>query len=1041
MKRKPHDPRRCCDQPHKVLQRTLNRVKEMAFYNAIDLDNWKFKQARLTAPHTYEWLDKKWRTIRLGDDWGGRDVTGFFQREVVVPADLAGQDVMLDIFLDGGEAQLTVNGHPWQGLDWNRSLVPLKVPARKGDRFKLEIEAFVINYPYDGWRNDERDQHIFKRARLVCRDKELEEFYRDAQLAMDVYINYWETDANIELERLILTSLQIACKGIDLYEPDRLVLRKQVKVARRLLRQLLYDNPAFRHDGRVSLCANSHLDIIYLWPIKETFRKNCRTATNMLSLMREFPDYKFTQSQPFMYEALQEMYPAVHEEIKKMVKAGRWEVIGGMYVEPDGNLPGAESFVRQILFGKRFFRKEFGVDTLTCWMPDVFGAIYTLPQILKKAGLKYFTTIKLNTWNDTNEFPYSTFWWQGLDGSRVLTHFPPTHFGELYEPKILRRHWQDFLQKEELHESLMLYGWADGGGGPTREMVAASLRTASFPGLPSTKIEFAEDYLNRIAKKADALPVWDSELYLEAHRGTLTTRGDLKKRNRQAEILYRDAEILSSTAYALGAPSARDEINTGWKKVLLNQFHDTLPGTHVKECGPDIDQDYRDIFAIGEKVRQAAIGHITQSIDADGGLCLFNTLSWKRDDLVTLAGPRSVGSVCSADSQHWPVQHYDNQLWFFAKDLPPLGWTTVALEPGRADGTPTAEFKGHRLETPFYTIQFTGDGCLKSIHDKLHNREVLAAGKGNEFQVFEDNPGRQFSGWDILETFENRRWDAQQSAPWKLIANGPVLAVLRAEWTVLNSHIRQDLIVYHDLGRIDFKTTANWQDSERLLKVAFPLAVHTRQAAYDLPFGHMERPTHRNTSWEQAQFEVCGHKWADLSEGDYGVALLNDCKYGYDARENRLRLSLLRSPVRPHPTSDLGRHEFTYSLLPHGGGWRQAHVDRRAYEFNIPVLTAALPAKPTRRTVSATYSLLATDSNSVIVEAIKQAEDTGDLVIRAFDSLGCRGEVSFAVTPALKRVKQSNLIEEEEQAVVRSAAHAFTDVIQPYEIKTYKIRV
>ena len=394
---------------------------------------------------------------------------------------------------------------------------------------------------------------------------------------------------------------------------------------------------------------------------------------------------------------------------------------------------------------------------------------------------------------------------------------------------------------------------------------------------------------------------------------------------------------------------------------------------------------------------------------------------------------------CSTNSHCFVRVHIFT--WFFAENLPPLGWTTVQLIPGKTGGAATATFKGNLLETPFYTIRLTSTGCLQSIYDKHNHREVLAAGNGNEFQVFEDNPGRQFSGWDILETFENRRWNATQSAPWKLIENGPVFAVLRAEWTVLNSQIRQDLIVYHDLGRIDFKTRANWQDSERLLKVAFPLAVRARQAVYDLPFGHLDRPTHRNTSWEQAQFEVCGHKWADLSEGDYGVALMNDCKYGYDARENRLRLSLLRSPVRPHPTSDIGQHEFTYSLLPHAGGWRDAHVDRRAYEFNIPVLTAALPATRQRRSVRATYSLLATNSNSVIIEAIKQAEDTGDLVIRAFDSLGCRGEVRFALTPKLKRVQQSNLIEEDEQPVVRSADHEFVDTINPYEIKTYKVRL
>ncbi len=686
-KRKPKDSERSADLPHDWIARHLARVEDFILYDLIELTSWQYQRARLTGPGKYECLDPDWRTIEVGDQWGGPDITAFFRKKVHIPASHVGSDIALDISLDGGEAQLSIDGLPWQGLDWHRSLVPLGEFAEAGRVIELGIEAFVINYPYDERRHDQRDLHRVARARLVKRDRDLETFLSDAQFVLDAYLSYWRTDDNPEIESFLLHHLEEACRAIGPQINTQEEAREAAARARGILQDNVFNSTTYRHEGTINICAHSHLDIVYLWPIKETFRKNCRTITNMLSLMREFPEYRFSYSQPYLYEKLKEMYPSVYEEVKERIREGRWEVIGAMYVEPDGNLLGPESLVRQILFGKRFIREEFGIEAETCWLPDVFGVMYTLPQVLRKSGVKYFSTAKLNIWNDTNEFPYDSFRWRGPDGSEVLTHFPPTHFAQSFEVDNLRRHWHDFREKNSAGENLFIYGWGDGGGGPTREMVAASHRAQDFPGLPKSQFEFAESFFHRLEKKTEELPVWDDELYLEAHRGTYTTKGDLKRLNRKAELLYRDAEILSSLATVYGGPRVQERLNEGWKLLLVNQFHDTLPGTHRPEGVVDVKRDYKHAFSIGSEVRDQATKFLVQRLDPkaakENDLMVFNTLSWERDTLVETPLHEASGSVRIAGGARQLVQHYAGRTWFRAPALPPSVGPSQPLTNGR----------------------------------------------------------------------------------------------------------------------------------------------------------------------------------------------------------------------------------------------------------------------------------------------------------------------------------------------------------------------
>ncbi len=1057
-KRKPKDPERSPDLPHNWIERHIQRLEAFVYYEPIDITPWKIRQAVYHGPENYEYIDENWREITLGEFWGGPNITAFFNTSLTIPNSHAGQDTVLDLFLDGGEAQISINGRPWQGLDWNRSIVPLKELAVGGATLELDIEAFIINYPYDDRRNDERESHCFERARLLKRDVEIEAFVHDARFVLDTYLSYWKSDQDFEVEEFLLHHLESACRAIGPRIESREEARRAAAEARSILQEKVFSSGAYQKAGRVNICAHSHLDIVYLWPIRETFRKNCRTVTNMLSLMREYPEYRFSYSQPYLYEKLKELYPQVFEEVKQRVQEGRWEVIGAMYVEPDGNLLGTESLIRQILFGKRFLKEEMGVDTATCWLPDVFGVMYSLPQILKKSGVKYFSTVKLNIWNDTNDFPHDSFRWRGPDGSEVIAHFPPTHFGQKYDPDTLRRHWNDFAEKNTVGENLYVYGYADGGGGPTREMVEASLRTKQFPGLPDGKIEFVEEFFQRLQGQSDQLAVWDDELYLEAHRGTYTTKGDLKRLNRKAEIFYRDIEVISSIAWVYGGPRIQERLNAGWKLILLNQFHDTLPGTHSPEGVPDIKRDYDSIFEIGEKIKAELIDYVSGSIErvssqqaaADDGTAarqwlLFNTLSWERADVVALplepGTEGSSGTISFSDGTELPYQQYNGRLWCGADRVPSLGWETARVSKVKAgDSEKTAGVNGNRIETPFYSIELNEEGALSRLYDKYHHHEVLA-GPGNQFQVYEDDPGYKFSSWDLAYHFEEYCYPVTQQEQWHCVSNGPVCAVFSASWKVLDSVIEQEMWLYARSHRIDFKTKVWWNNKRKLLKVAFPLEIRSRRATYDLPFATIERPTHRNTSWDQAKFEVSGHKWADLSEGDYGVALLNDCKYGYDVRDNLMRLSLLRSPVRPDSQSDQGFHQFTYALLPHSGAWIEGAVSRHAYELNMPVVATAIGNKKrsTGECMPARGSLAVVDSPHIIVEAVKQAETGDELILRSFDNHATHSTVQFEFDKELCSASETDLLEENPTGCELEHPRRLNTSYRPYEIKTHRL--
>lgn len=1038
------DPDRAAFSDADIVENKIRSLRESMYRDRIVIDDWDFQEVYYHGPGEYEPIQSTRKRIKIGEDWGGENVTAFFKKTIRVPKIHHGRPLFLDIRV-GGEALLTVNGSPLQGLDYYRSLVYLTEKAQAGTSYHCEIEAFVRSQPFEKWFKDTGNIRHFEKAFLLVIDREIEDFYYDVATAFLACKSFSD---DTEIYDFLFEEIDHALRLIDFYEEDFERYKSQIRAAKVYLQEKIYKSDRFKKGGQISLVGQSHLDIVFMWPYIETIRKNIRTTSSVLNLMREFPELLFSQSQQKLYEDLKQYAPELFDQVKKRQQEGRWECVGGMYIEPDCNLISGESFVRQILYGKRYFRKEFGVDAKTCWLPDVFGMSWSIPQILLKAGMKYVSSIKLTSWNDYNDFPFHTFWWQGVDGSRVLTHFPNTHFNRYLEPKVVKRHWKNYLQKQECGDSLMMYGMADGGSGPTREMINYARRLRSFPGLPTCKIDKIDSYFERISNKVKNLPVWNDELYLEGHRGTYTSAALLKKLNRRCECLYREAEIFSSFASLMGLPYPQQELERGWKKILLHQFHDTLPGSHPKPAFEWAVKDLEEAVEIGTKVRTVALNYLCSRIKVPGRtLVVFNSLPWRRTDVVRMTIDNWEDATVLRDGTGNEVPYQvlkendaRREIAFIAHDVPSIGYKCFYFAPGEPAATASSlEVSNNRLENQFFLIELDRAGNISKLLDKRVNRDVLAPSQaGNVFQLFEDKPG-QYSAWDIIPNYKDKGWKIDQLENLAIEKSGPVMISIRRAYSFMSSQINQEIILYSDLARIDFDTYVNWQETEKLLKVSFPVDILSKTATYELPFANISRPTHTSTTWDEAKFEVCGHKWADLSEGDYGVSILNDCKYGHDIRDNVMRLTLLKAPVYPNPVGDKGEHTFTYSLYPHLDSWREAETLLRAYEVNAPLVPVATGPNE-HGILPPSASFVELDRAGVFIEAIKKAEDSEALVFRLVEQYQSRGPVHCRFMHEIGSISECNLLEEALETTEGVAGkRGFSVYLKPFEIKSLLI--
>ncbi len=842
----------------------------------------------------------------------------------------------------------------------------------------------------------------------------------------------------------------------------------------------------------IRIVGNSHIDMAWLWPWTETVEVVRNTFQSVLDLMREYPDFKFTMSSARTYEWMQEKYPDLFAQIQQRVKEGRWEVIGGMWVEPDLNMPDGESLVRQILMGKRYFQKNFGVDVKIGWNPDSFGYNWQLPQIYKKSGMDYFVTQKLLWAHEFTTFPYKLFWWQSPDGSRLLTYFPHDYAGGIDAEPLGKdvSIWMPSIYGPKLTdnpEMMHLYGVGDHGGGPTRVMLdhADQLRApdAVFPKL---EFSFARDFFVDMEKKMPTMqvPTWDGELYFQYHRGVFTTQAETKRRIRQAEENVLNAEKFASLASLYGRPYPQDAMELTWKNLLFDHFHDIMPGSGIAVNYLDAKRNLEDVDRAAELVTQGALKEIAAHVKTTGSIgdvpiIVFNPLSWARFGEVVeveaqLPSPteqievRAPGGSAVATQLLSMDKETHRARFLMQADVPSLGYRVFfahAAPPrtaSAADATPKTEAaptgsmkRPYRLKASADTLENAAvrvkidpqTGCMTSLFDKISGVEALAPAEtdtggpkdhicGNLLQTFVDKPKR-WDAWNIDADFEDKHWDLDKADEVKLIESGPLRAVIRVKNHFQNSTFVRDIILYAGAQRVDVKMHADWHEKHILLKVAFLVSVHSDKATFEIPFGSVERPTTRNTPAEKAQFEVPAQRWADISDGTHGFSLLNDCKYGYDAKGNVLRLSLLRSPEWPDPHADEGHHEFTYSLYPHRGTWRDGFTIREGYELNYTLIP--MPTEKHSGAMGTVFSLVQTDPN-IIVTAFKKAEDEDALIVRFYEWAGKNSDVKLALHADVSEASETDLMERTISGL--TVQHNVVTVhTKPYEIKTVKLRL
>lgn len=854
----------------------------------------------------------------------------------------------------------------------------------------------------------------------------------------------------------LLYALDAAFKILETREPFGEAFYASVEPAHAVLREGIAQAGA-PLDVMVSATGHAHIDVAWLWTLGQTRQKAGRTFHTVQRLMDEFPEYHFTQSQPQLYDYVRRDYPELFEAIKRRVAEGRWELIGGMWVEADCNLSGAESLARQFLLGRSFFAEHFGsdVETPVLWLPDVFGYAWALPQLIKQAGLEYFFTIKIG-WNQYNRLPYDSFWWQGIDGTRVLTHFSTTPEGNgststynaMATPEQLLGTWTNFCQKdlsrgENTPPLLMAYGFGDGGGGPTREMLENIREMGNFPALPRIQQQSVGNFFRELESTfGAALPTWNAELYFELHRGTYTTQGRNKRANRCSEFLLHDAEYLAAQAAFIDQDYRypHETFRQAWELVCLNQFHDIIPGSSINQVYEESQQQYALIAQLAHEACTTALECIARR--CGGRVLVVNPTSFKRADLAFWPEQLPAGYSVINASTHEPVctQGAEHGTWLALESQEPFSATSLQVVPGEVPGlvselivSPTV------LENSMIRVEFNQDGDITRIFDKRVQREVLAPNSlANQFQAFEDRP-KYWDAWDLDIFYDDKMWTAEPASSVRVLERGPLRATLEIERRILHSRYTQRISLAYNSPLLDIETSIDWRERHILLKVAFPVDILSPTATYEIQWGNVQRPTHRNTSWDWARFETCAQKWVDLSEGDYGVSVLNNGKYGHDIRDNVIRVSLLRSPTSPDPLADQGPHTFTYSLLPHTGIWDERTISA-AYALNDPLIvhTTTSLDEMQKSAGERLGSLVAFEQPNIIIETIKQAEDGQGLIVRFYESQRRRGPVTLTASFPLQTVWHTNLLEQNQRELAAESWRV-TLSVHPYEIVTLRL--
>ncbi len=1014
--------------------RRKDEIKDYILSNVTPIEGITYRET--TAYETYEeaMAAKDYRPIGIGELWGGA-TNGWFRLGFRIPAEWKGRNVV-GLFNFGGEACAYLNGKPYHGLARFHQEIPLATKAGGGERFEMVADV-VSGAPWDPKAMNPQvtnRKSEFSRAHIATKNPEVEEYWYNLEV-LHLIANELPQDSP-RREKIIYT-LNKSVDAFDYTHTDDESLRASALRANAIVKPLL-ECPAEPSAMELAVVGHSHIDAAWQWPFRETKRKCARTFSTQLAIMEHYPEFIYSQGQALLYSFVKENYPSLYSQIKKRVKEGRWDVTGSMWVEADCNLCSGESLVRQILVGKSFYRDEFGVETDVLWLPDVFGYSAALPQILKRARVNYFFTNKIH-WSDINKPPYGTFWWKGIDGSRVLAHFPPSSsYNGFPNPEWFRKYVNNWPDKDRANEILFTYGWGDGGGGPEARHLEYLRREYNIEGLPRLKQKKVSEFFHGIDNGTD-YHEWVGELYLEYHRGTYTSQAKNKRLNRRSEFLMRDAELLSTIAAPMGLPYPREELLAQWRQVLANQFHDIIPGTSIRQVYEETYESYDGVLAAGEKAVADATDSLAARIDTTGkgnAIIVLNTLPWERRDVVTLRAPSREGcAVTDAFGEQVTVQVSAGELRFTAS-VPSMGYAVYRMVEKPSKAVSALKVSKSRLENRFFRIDLDSKGLIESILHKETGREVLPMGaRANVFEFYEDKP-LNWPAWDIDFFHEDKVEEITELKSISVQEQGPVLGAVEIEREFSKSRLRQRIVIYSDIPRIDFETWVDWHEKEKLLKVAFPVDVNSPTARYEIQFGNVERPTHRNTSWDFAKFEVCAHKWVDLSEADFGVSLMNDCKYGHSVKGSVMRLTLLKSAKKPDPEADMGEHIFTYSLMPHAGSYVDARTVRRAYELNVPLRTVFPMSHkgklPNRK------SFISVDAENVVLETVKKAEREEATILRFYECHNKRSHVIVSIDLPFRKVYECDLMEDN-TGEVASHDGGFSFEIKPFEIRTFKL--
>lgn len=1016
-----------------------NELKELAFVKKEPVKGVVYKKGLYFYPYEADQSAEPWEEFDSKTmHWYGPDEHYWFRAEYTVPKSMDGKTLYLKVatqvdhwdYAKNPQFLLFVNGQMTQGMDLNHQTVMLERCAKEGETYTIDLQG------YTGVMFAE----LTFTMETVEVDETINEIYYDIVVPLQGFSRMQEDD---KVRKDLRTILNNTVNLLDLRTPYSEEFYQSIEEAHNYIQKALYEDMSGYEDVIASCIGHTHIDVAWLWTVAQTREKVARSFSTVLKYMNEYPEYKFMSSQPALYQFLKERYPETYEKIKERVKEGRWEPEGGMWVEADCNLTSGESLVRQFLYGKKFFKDEFGIDSRILWLPDVFGYSGALPQIMKKSGIKYFMTTKL-AWNQINKVPYDTMMWRGIDGSEIFTHlittlgvgqseadFFTTYNGMLHPDAILGG-WHRYQNKDINNDILIAFGYGDGGGGPTREMLETSKRMEKgIRGIPKVRQEFAGNYFEELEERVEgnkSLPVWEGELYFEYHRGTYTSMGRNKRSNRKCEQLLMDAELLE----VLTGTSEKEEMDKIWRTVLLNQFHDILPGSSIAEVYEVTKKEYAEIESrLAEMIAEKL------NLLMDGGqdkISVFNTLGFDRNDVVSL-GDCHAAALTDESGKIYPVQETAQGAVAYITDIPAKGGKTLQLLDTVKEEASRIQITENGIETPFYRISIDENGLFTSIYDKECDREVLKAGeKGNLLRMYEDKP-MHYDCWDIDMYYSEKYWDAEKADKIQWTEEGPVRATLEIQRTISNSVIKQEIHFYADSRRIDFSTWVDWKEHQHLLKVHFPVNIHSDEATFEVQFGNLKRKIHGNTSWDEARFESCGQKWMDISEGHYGVSLLNDCKYGYSAKDSNIALTLIKSGIEPNKTADQEEHVFTYALYPHKEMWSAAGTVQEAYKLNQPAYATKGELKNTGK------SFISTDKDNIIIETVKPAENGDGIIVRLYD---CENSLTKATLTfaegMLESVEECNLMEEKE-ADIEACGNSFTVSVKPYEIKTYRVRL